>query len=832
MYSPKSRKSLLTLSIWFIAACIVLTSFFYYNETEQSRPSESVTVSAAKADISNLLANSSFEYDEDRNGKADSCAYDSGSMSVIKNPVTQGKFAQRITASKLAKGRYAAVYQRVKVQAGKSYLYEGKLFVKQKTKLRVQLFLDFFDSQGKWVGENSKSLDAAGGFAAYKLEGVVPKNADRVFALIRLQATAEGGSGIVVADDMALRYVPAAAAKPQQNGAAEKAAPTVDGVDPAGQGDTLTAFLGSNRRKLSVVQGGGRLYILLEGMRLPAAHTIYIDSDNNNETGMRGGDWPDSGMDYKIERNRLWKYDAGSSVWDDRGAAFADLHTASAGFAVYLEDLGLEAPSTMTIGYRGGDGAIVPEAGKPMPVSKTFVPSGRKKGDYTPKEIYDSLDNPYAGWAPSSRGGGYKQPFSLVTANISWRDLEPGKGKMDWAAIEKKYDIDKWTDSGKRVILRVVMDIPGDDPQHMDIPDWLYKELKAEEGYANAKHWYATDSGSGYSPNYESVILIREHARMIRALAARYDRDPRIAFIQIGSLGHFGEFHSSLTDDPFPDVSVTDQYVRPYIDAFRSKQLGMRKPFPIAASNGLGLFNDMFGESDSTKTWLEWTRQGWSGIHDYIGPNDDPDRLQSQSRMPEFWKKAYSGGEFSSNRPAAAHVEDGVILEAAEEIRQSHTSWIGATALAVLGEGDGLTLSEQANADYLLRLMGYRFVPETVNHAGTVKAGQTLPVDMTWSNKGVAPFYYPWQVELALADAEGGLLPSTRSAVNADIRQWLPGKRKVTAVMKVPDQLPAGKYKLLVAIIDPDSGKPGIQLGIEGKRNDGWYELNDLLLHE
>lgn len=49
--------------------------------------------------------------------------------------------------------------------------------------------------------------------------------------------------------------------------------------------------------------------------------------------------------------------------------------------------------------------------------------------------------------------------------------------------------------------------------------------------------------------------------------------------------------------------------------------------------------------------------------------------------------------------------------------------------------------------------------------------------------------------------------------------------------MPVPGQLLAGKYKLLVVIIDPDSGKSGIQLGIEGMRSDGWYELNDVLLN-
>jgi hypothetical protein len=329
------------------------------------------------------------------------------------------------------------------------------------------------------------------------------------------------------------------------------------------------------------------------------------------------------------------------------------------------------------------------------------------------------------------------------------------------------------------------MDIPSDDPKHKDIPDWLYEELVTAEGTDQAGTWYAKgSSGSGFSPNYASPVLIQAHERFIKAIAAKFDRDPNIAFVQIGSLGHYGEFHSSLIDW-FPSVEVSDQYVRHYIDHLQAKKMAMRKPFPLAARNGLGLYNDMFGETGATDTWLRWIHEGWYGIRDYANPNEDPVGLQRQSQMPDFWKSSYSGGEFSSNRKVTEYISDDMMLDMLDMIRQSHASWIGATSLAGLANGEGLSSLEQANADLLLSSMGYKFVLESVKTWKTLLPGKAFDIDMIWNNKGVAPFYYDWKLRLALVDAKGNVAASTPTTVQTDLRQWLPGQHKISASLQV-----------------------------------------------
>lgn len=906
-----------------------------------------------RTDGGNLLANGGFERDADGDGQADGWSLGSGRYALVASPVAGGKKALRLTADKLAKGDNISAYQRIAVAGGKPFALEGRLLPQSLKGARAVLFADFFGADGQWVGEMSRELTKpAASYAALHAEGVIPSNAAYAFVTLRVAAMETGGSGVLLADDIRLRYtnakmrdngepndgaaqaVPLMAGEqasylskpgdedwyrytslregqvrfglrvpegldaemevrstqgallgegkqgsglderidigvqagesvlvrisgaragdyslepyrliasslpsdavllgqPPEAGIPDMEVPLVDGVEVWPNGERFEGSAGTEARSMAVLQRGGRLYVLIRGAKLPAWHTLYLGTDGDAATGYALGAASDVGAEFKIEHNRLYAWDGGTQAWADKGAVYADLRETSAGFSVYLSDLGMPSAKPFLIAYEGADGARIPLSGAALTTKAGIAAeSASVAGDagvYYPKQLFGALPNPFIGWAPSSRGGDYKQPHTLVTASIRWRDLEPERGRFDWAGVERKYDFAKWAAAGDRFIVRLVMDIPGDDPNHVDIPDWLYRALAKTEGAEGAGIRYRTKEGSGFSPNYASALLIREHARVIRALAQRYDADPRVAFIQIGSLGHYGEFHTALLDEPFPSLTVTDQYVKAYAEAFQGKKIGMRKPFPLAASYRLGLYNDMFGEADATATWLDWAANGWGGIADYVQP-DQEKAAKDGSRMPEWWRYNYSGGEFSSNYAPDDYVNEDRLLQAAAQIRASHTSWIGATALLGMNERSGLSSNEQAGVYYLQRLMGYRLVVEQAKHAGSVKRGGTLALDTAWSNKGAAPFYYPWPVRFALADKTGQIAAGTSVTAQTDIRKWMPGERQsVQARMPVPAGLKPGTYTLLAAIIDPDTGKPGVRLSIEGARDDLWHRLD------
>ena len=426
---------------------------------------------------------------------------------------------------------------------------------------------------------------------------------------------------------------------------------------------------------------------------------------------------------------------------------------------------------------------------------------------FYPKEISEVLNNPYIGWVPSAEGGPYPQPHSLVYAGITWAELEPEKGFFNWGGIEEKYKFNYWASKGVKINIRIVMDLPG-DIGHKDMHDWVYDEIE-EDGI-----WYDdAGSGAGFSPNYSNPVLIENHARMMRAMGERYGRDPRVAFIQLGSLGHWGEWHTCLckpVKGSFPMTMVSNQYAEHYLNSFANKICTMRRPFEIAKDNKFGLFNDMFGSTEQTNTWIGWINNGYI---DACG--------QQQPAMPDFWQYAPSGGEFAYGN-AQQYLQDDTIDETLRQAEVSHTSWLGPSCPANLPEG----CSEQANIDALHKTIGYRFVLQSVSQPNIVRKGSSLQVNMTWINKGTAPFYFKWPLELSLSNSYGRIV--AKAETSEDIRTWFPGTKTVKQELSVPSNLWQGKYTLCVAILDPVTGKPAINLAIANKRSDGRYSVGEV----
>ncbi len=412
------------------------------------------------------------------------------------------------------------------------------------------------------------------------------------------------------------------------------------------------------------------------------------------------------------------------------------------------------------------------------------------------------LINPYMGsavWADDNPA--HEQPFTLVYANLRWADFEPEQGQYDFAAFEKENQFELWRAQGKHLILRFVMDLPS-SKKHRDIPDWLYE---ATDGDGKAYH---VDYGRGYSPNYANPVLIEAHARAIAAIGERYGGDSFIAFVEIGSLGHWGEWHISGDIGKMPLQSVYDQYVHPYLDAFPNAFLLMRRPFAAAAENGLGLYNDTAGEPNSTGTWLGWISAGGN----YSESADGEDALLP---MPNAWQAAPIGGELSTKMKQEALLGD-LLDQTLSLFEQSHTCWIGPGSFADVQRGGPY----QEALDTLNRTIGYRLRVERCDVEEDAD-GQTQVI-LYWTNDGIAPFYFPWLPTLSLTDADANVTWLPLDLHPVDI---LPGQ--TTVVKAAIPKLDAGKgpYTLRVGIVGPETDKAGVALAMQANQEDNWYEL-------
>ena len=128
----------------------------------------------------------------------------------------------------------------------------------------------------------------------------------------------------------------------------------------------------------------------------------------------------------------------------------------------------------------------------------------------------------------------------------------------------------------------------------------------------------------------------------------------------------------------------------------------------------------------------------------------------------------------------------------------------------------------------LLRKLGYRLVPRTVEHEPSLRAGAELKVSMDWENVGVAPPYRDYRVAMRLKDTRltGGAPFVCENGPS--IQGSLPGKRQLDLSCTVPNNLAPGRYELAVGVLDPVTRMPEVRLAIAGRDAEGWYPVSEL----
>lgn len=411
---------------------------------------------------------------------------------------------------------------------------------------------------------------------------------------------------------------------------------------------------------------------------------------------------------------------------------------------------------------------------------------------FTPSN--EAFVNPLMGWAPWATIEQSLQPHTLVYADLKWRDFEPREGVYDFDYFEMRNQLARWRAAGIRVVFRFVMDVPGREA-HMDIPDWLYEQIEGQGDF------YDVPYGKGFSPDYSHPILIEKHRQAISALGQRYGGDDFIAFIQLGSLGHWGEWHvrSDSTIRPLPEEAICDQYVQHYLTAFPNTHLLMRRPFNIAAREGLGLYNDMTADLKATQTWLEWITQG--------GDYSQTGELNALSPMPEGWQLAPIGGEqtgsMSDEEVYGQYLDQTIAL-----LKASHTTFIGPGGPYNIPPSSSL----QPGINRVLAAIGYRLAISKAHLPKWVWWGRHVSLRMDLSNTGIAPFYYEWPLAVIVLDEAGRQVEVIR--LEADIRQALPGKPLHIRARLPIDELPDGIFTIAAAILDPQSGQPAVRFSV------------------
>ncbi|MBR1746065.1 MAG: hypothetical protein IJ734_08895, partial [Fibrobacter sp.] len=193
----------------------------------------------------------------------------------------------------------------------------------------------------------------------------------------------------------------------------------------------------------------------------------------------------------------------------------------------------------------------------------TFVP----EFEYGP---YGSLNN--KAWDLVSYGSGYQQ----------WNKLNPAKGVYDWTELEKL--LNALAEHNMGYALRVLPYTPSfiksDFPpqeEYDSTPPFAY-EMGAKKIQIDLR---GTDFHA-YAPVWDDSIYIWAAKEFAKALAEKYDGDPRIEYIDVRTFGEWGEWHTShMLGSVMPADSVLKDMLDYYASVFKKTQL-------VLPSNGFG----------------------------------------------------------------------------------------------------------------------------------------------------------------------------------------------------------------------------------------------------
>jgi len=418
------------------------------------------------------------------------------------------------------------------------------------------------------------------------------------------------------------------------------------------------------------------------------------------------------------------------------------------------------------------------------------------------RETDETFANPGQGWMTTRRlpDGPGRFPYSVAYFRLNWEDIEPAEGQYNWQRIDEP--LAAWAQREARIAFRI-MTTNAHTKGYYCSPKWLFDAGCGSFEYVAG----GADIASGgariprIEPDYGDPLYLEKHGQFIKALAARYDGNPQIEFIDIGSYGIWGEWHTKHAQ-PWP---VRKQIIDMYLDGFRKTQLismsDDAEALAHSLAHGTGFRRDGVGSP--------WHEANWIGSQKYAQVQGFADQ----------WTRAPVVFEWYG--PYDYLIERGWSFDRALE-------FMAANHVTFINDNVGKVPPEQMpKLEQLARRAGYRFVLREISHPESLARGETLTVTMNWSNVGVGKLYRRYPLVLYLLDSNG-VIACQQTQADIDVTSWLPGDRSVVATLRLPASLQAGQYTLGLALVAPASEKPAIRLAIDAPHSDRLYRLNSV----
>lgn len=323
------------------------------------------------------------------------------------------------------------------------------------------------------------------------------------------------------------------------------------------------------------------------------------------------------------------------------------------------------------------------------------------------------------------------------------------------------------------------------------------------DGPGGGQYWPAGVAHDGTPSQWTSDLLKNRLVSFVAKLGQAWDGDPRVAAVELGLWGNWGEHHiypATLPsgDDRIP-LAFQTALGTAFTQAFPSKKVMVRYPETFTSFQ-FGYLWDSFALPDEA-----------ANGNAVIARNSWREQMNSGEVAYDWGDQSQLGGSPDGTLGSAANT-DYVI----DWIRRTHTSSLGWIAEYTAGNS-----TVAANATRMQKALGYRYVLQSSTFTTQVQPGGNLSVSFAVTNKGNAPFYYRWPVKATLLRADRSVAWS--GAFSADVRTWLPGQATtVSQAFALPSNVSAGVYTLALSINDPAGDAPSVRFANTNYYGGGW----------
>jgi hypothetical protein len=466
--------------------------------------------------------------------------------------------------------------------------------------------------------------------------------------------------------------------------------------------------------------------------------------------------------------------------------------------------------------------------------------------DYTSQ--WDSLTvlkNPHKGWyhhyydnGTGSYGIGgdglgfvksrHRDEFDIFTSfpgmdhlylRLAWSYLEPKEGQYDWYLIDSV--VAKYVPLGYglsfRISCRETGPYPGSvgeqvDGIHYATPKWV-RDAGAQGTLLEGEAAANVGSVPSWAPDYGDPVFLAKLENFHRAFAARYDGQPYVRYIDIGSVGDWGEGHTHFSTRKETTNEVLKKHIDMFLRLYKKSQLVVvegflvyekepdgearlaptplvKEIFEYMKSKGMALRCDSF----LVDWYMQVSTDTWSVTRPYLF--EQIYRTKPVIYELEHYSYAKREGHFTGKNGSDINrygASGATFMEKSMEL--AHATYIGFHGYINSWWNDNPDFTK-----HIANRVGYWYFPVRAQYAPAL-TGTGNRLEITWQNKGVAPAYNRYALLLHFAGRDASF---DIEIADSDNLQWMPDGKDYTGryTYDLPATATPGDYQLSFRLYD------------------------------